>query len=58
MSGWSPSYELASFFIMIRNLLLEGSALINMDKVLVDYTEAEAREAFIRTCQTHGWAFS
>eukprot|EP01127_Copromyxa_protea_P016759 TRINITY_DN5040_c0_g1_i1.p1 TRINITY_DN5040_c0_g1~~TRINITY_DN5040_c0_g1_i1.p1 ORF type:complete len:239 (-),score=23.78 TRINITY_DN5040_c0_g1_i1:159-875(-) len=57
MSGWKPEFELAAFFVMIRNLLLEGSALINMDKAFLDYTEAEAREAFVRTCQTHGWSY-
>jgi len=57
-SGWQPDFELSSFFVMIRNLLLEGSALLDMDKAQLDYTEEEAREAFIRTCQTHGWAYS
>jgi hypothetical protein len=46
MSGWESGYELSSFFVMIRNLLLEGSALINMDRACFDYTEAyvERRE--------------
>jgi len=57
-SGWQPDFELSSFFVMIRNLLLEGSALLDMDRAQIDYTEEEAREAFIRTCQTHGWAYS
>eukprot|EP01126_Amoeba_proteus_P039302 TRINITY_DN4137_c0_g1_i9.p1 TRINITY_DN4137_c0_g1~~TRINITY_DN4137_c0_g1_i9.p1 ORF type:complete len:196 (+),score=32.29 TRINITY_DN4137_c0_g1_i9:64-588(+) len=57
MSGWVPGIELSSFFVMIRNLLLEGSALIDMNRTHNDYIETEAREAFIRTCQTHGWSF-
>jgi len=54
LSGWSPKNELTSFFIMIRNLLLEGSALINMDN-LTEYSEVEALEAFNRVATAHGW---
>jgi hypothetical protein len=39
---------------MIRNLLLEGSALINMED-MSDYTETEARQAFARVAKQHGW---
>jgi hypothetical protein len=39
---------------MIRDLLLAGSALINMDN-LADYTETEAQEAFNRVARAHGW---
>lgn len=39
LSGWEPGFDLSTFFVMIRNLLLEGSALINMDRALYDYTE-------------------
>jgi len=54
-SGWNPENELSSFFIMIRNLLIEGSALIDMDDPNGEYTEAEAREAFNRVARQHGW---
>src|SRR4051794_34066929 len=40
-SGWNSKNELLPFIIMIRNLLLEGSALIDTGN-LTDYTEAEA----------------
>jgi len=39
---------------MIRNLLVEGYALIDMSN-LNEYTEAEAREAFNRVAMQHGW---
>eukprot|EP00005_Dracoamoeba_jomungandri_P003665 CAMPEP_0174253666 /NCGR_PEP_ID=MMETSP0439-20130205/3032_1 /TAXON_ID=0 /ORGANISM="Stereomyxa ramosa, Strain Chinc5" /LENGTH=247 /DNA_ID=CAMNT_0015334815 /DNA_START=254 /DNA_END=994 /DNA_ORIENTATION=- len=55
-SGWKTVYaeEIETFFIMIRNLLVEGSALLNMDN-LSEYTEQEGREAFVRVAQQHGW---
>jgi len=56
-SGWNPKYSLSSFIIMIRNLLMEGGALIDMGD-LSDYTETEAREAFQRVALAHGWEIS
>eukprot|EP01116_Phalansterium_solitarium_P012441 TRINITY_DN2870_c0_g1_i1.p1 TRINITY_DN2870_c0_g1~~TRINITY_DN2870_c0_g1_i1.p1 ORF type:complete len:247 (+),score=60.77 TRINITY_DN2870_c0_g1_i1:159-899(+) len=53
-SGWSSQNELASFIVMIRNLLVEGHALINLGNTS-DYTEQEAREAFHRVAKQHGW---
>jgi len=53
-SGWNSKYELFPFIIMIRNLLLEGGALIDMDN-LSEYTEQEASEAFNRVARQHGW---
>jgi len=53
-SGWNSKNELFPFFVMMRNLLLEGFALIDMGN-LSDYTEAEAKEAFQRVAQAHGW---
>jgi hypothetical protein len=40
---------------MIRNLLLEGGALVDMDNYATDYSEQEAREAFDRVARAHGW---
>eukprot|EP01120_Amphizonella_sp_Union-15-10_P000304 TRINITY_DN10324_c0_g1_i1.p1 TRINITY_DN10324_c0_g1~~TRINITY_DN10324_c0_g1_i1.p1 ORF type:complete len:259 (+),score=59.75 TRINITY_DN10324_c0_g1_i1:48-824(+) len=54
-SGWQQEFDLVGLFIMIRNLLLEGSALIDMDNVHYDYTEEEARSAFDRVAKAHGW---
>lgn len=54
-SGWSSEFQLRPFFVMIRNLLLEGGALVDMDNAETDYSEAEAREAFDRVARAHGW---
>jgi len=54
-SGWDPKFQLSSFFIMIRNLLLEGGALVDMDSAGVEYSEEEARAAFQRVAEAHGW---
>mmetsp|Transcript_12279 Transcript_12279/g.16982 ORF Transcript_12279/g.16982 Transcript_12279/m.16982 type:complete len:263 (+) Transcript_12279:111-899(+) len=54
ISGWDPKNDLTSFFVMIRNILVEGGALIDMEH-LEDYTEEEAREAFARVAKAHGW---
>jgi len=54
-SGWNPENHMATFFVLVRNLLVEGFALIDMDSVGFDYTEAEARAAFDRVARQHGW---
>lgn len=54
-SGWSAEFQLQPFFVMIRNLLLEGGALVDMDNYATDYSEQEAREAFDRVARAHGW---
>jgi len=54
-SGWNSKNQMTTFFVMVRNLLLEGAALIDMDNAHNDYTEAEARAAFVRVAQQHGW---
>jgi len=54
-SGWNVEFQLRPFFVMIRNLLLDGGALVDMDNAGIDYSEQEAREAFDRVAQAHGW---
>eukprot|EP01094_Clydonella_sp_ATCC50884_P008778 TRINITY_DN1832_c0_g2_i1.p1 TRINITY_DN1832_c0_g2~~TRINITY_DN1832_c0_g2_i1.p1 ORF type:complete len:173 (-),score=52.05 TRINITY_DN1832_c0_g2_i1:168-686(-) len=54
MTGWQQDYDLSCFFVMVRNLLMEGGALLNMDD-LSDYSEEEARAAFQRVAKQHGW---
>lgn len=54
-SGWKPEFDLFSFVIMLRNLLIEGGALIDMDSSSQEYSEQEARSAFVRVAQAHGW---
>jgi len=53
-SGWDSKNNLVSFIIMIRNLLLDGGALIDMDS-LFEYTVEEARQAFDRVARQHKW---
>ena len=40
---------------MIRNLLMEGGALVDMTDPQRDYTDAEAQESFHRVAAQHGW---
>ncbi len=47
-TGWDREFQLRSFLVMIRSLLVEGGALVDMDNFSTDYTEQEAREAFDR----------
>lgn len=54
LSGWKPDNLLESFFVMIRHLLVEGGARINFDYD-VDYSEYEAKSAFMRVARDHGW---
>ena len=53
-SGWSPSTDITSLLVFIRNILVEGGALINLDQ-LEPYSESEARDAFLRVAKQHGW---
>jgi len=55
VSGWKNTFQLPSFLIMIRNLLLEGGALIDMDNAHHDYSQSEAEEAFLRVAKQHNW---
>jgi ubiquitin-protein ligase len=53
-SGWTPANTVESALVSIRaNLILGGARLDLHNKN--DYTEAEAREAFERMRQQHGW---
>lgn len=40
---------------MIRNLLMEGGALVDMTNPALDYSLREAQEAFTRVASQHGW---
>jgi len=55
VSGWSSEFKFTQFVIMIRNLLMEGGALIDMSNPALDYTVKEAQEAFFRVASQHGW---
>eukprot|EP01122_Echinamoeba_exundans_P013274 TRINITY_DN5768_c0_g1_i1.p1 TRINITY_DN5768_c0_g1~~TRINITY_DN5768_c0_g1_i1.p1 ORF type:complete len:190 (-),score=23.41 TRINITY_DN5768_c0_g1_i1:58-627(-) len=54
-SGWSRSVDFVSLFIFLRNLLIEGGALVDMTDPNSFYSEQEARDAFKRVAEAHGW---
>lgn len=54
-SGWERSVDVFALFIFLRNLLVEGGALIDMTDPKCEYSEEEAREAFKRVAAAHGW---
>jgi len=58
LSGWNPEFKLTQFVIMIRNLLMEGGALVDMSNPKIDYSIREAQEAFFRVASQHGWKVS
>eukprot|EP01090_Pellita_catalonica_P013058 TRINITY_DN3011_c0_g1_i2.p1 TRINITY_DN3011_c0_g1~~TRINITY_DN3011_c0_g1_i2.p1 ORF type:complete len:251 (-),score=38.23 TRINITY_DN3011_c0_g1_i2:19-771(-) len=49
-------FVLSTFFIMIRNLLLEGNALVDLGSAGTEYTEIEGKQAFLRVAKQHGWS--
>lgn len=52
--GWSVANTVESVIVSIRAQFLEGGARLDMSNKR-DYTEAEAKEAFDRMVETHGW---
>jgi len=46
-SGWNKNNEVISFFVMLRNLLVEGGAIVDMSN-LSQYSHWEAKSAFDR----------
>jgi ubiquitin-conjugating enzyme E2 Q len=53
-TGWNSENDLSTFLIMLRNLLVEGHALVDTGN-LSEYTPQEAAEAFVRVAGQHGW---
>lgn len=54
-SGWRPDFDFYSFIIMLRNLLIDGGALIDLSGEDYSYSKEEAYEAFVRVANAHGW---
>jgi len=52
--GWTPANTIESVIISVRAQFMEGGARLDLGNTR-DYTEAEAKEAFNRMVQTHGW---
>ena len=53
-SGWSPANTVEAVLVNIRANLLAGGARIDFANKH-DYTEHEAKDAFERMRQQHGW---
>eukprot|EP01027_Heterolobosea_sp_BB2_P019822 GEZU01027927.1.p1 GENE.GEZU01027927.1~~GEZU01027927.1.p1 ORF type:complete len:327 (+),score=157.29 GEZU01027927.1:179-1159(+) len=53
-SGWRPINDIESVLIQIRSEMIQGGARIDFANQS-EYTEHEAREAFIRVARHHGW---
>jgi len=54
-TGWSSKFCLPTFLIMIKQLLVEGGATLDRGRVHNNYTEQEAKSAFIRVAKQHHW---
>lgn len=53
-SGWDTSLTMESVLLSIRTNMITGGARLD-PRIQLDYSEAEAKEAFERTRQAHGW---
>jgi len=55
--GWDPKTKVEPLLVIIRQQLVEGKAEVYLNGKLsgTDYGEAEARKAFQRVAQQHGW---
>jgi len=52
--GWTPANTVEAVIISIRAQFLEGGARLDMSNKK-EYTESEAKEAYDRMVETHGW---
>ena len=54
MSGWRTDTAIGPLLISIRDLLVQGGAIPNLDDTR-DYEFEEARQAYVRVASQHGW---
>ena len=54
-SGWSSAYSVEAVLQMVRQAMLDGNGLLDSRRAQIPYSEAEARAAFTRVAQQHGW---
>jgi len=54
-SGWSPAYTIESLLVQLRSNFIAGEARLDPQRPNAPYSEMEAREAFRRVAQQHGW---
>jgi len=52
--GWTPANTIEAVIVSVRAQFMEGGARLDLSNTR-DYSEQEAREAFNRMVQTHGW---
>jgi ubiquitin-conjugating enzyme E2 Q len=52
--GWTPANTIEAVIVSIRAGFLEGGARLDLHNKH-DYSIAEAKDAFDRMVQTHGW---
>jgi ubiquitin-conjugating enzyme E2 Q len=52
--GWTAANTIEAVIVSIRAQFLEGGARLDLSNTK-DYSEAEAKDAFNRMVQTHGW---
>jgi ubiquitin-protein ligase len=53
--GWVPSTSIESLVITIESEILQGGGRLDRGNIHKPYSEARARESFIRVCRGHGW---
>ena len=53
--GWRPECTLRSVLVQVRAAMVEGGGRLDTRRPHVPYTMEEARHAFWRVAQQHGW---
>ena len=54
-SFWSSATSIETLLLLVRTALVEGGGTIDLRMGHVPYTLKEAREAYVRVAQKHGW---
>jgi len=54
-SGWTAQMPMESLLLSVRNLFIDGNAQVANQMPPRDYEYKEARIAFERAVETHGW---
>ena len=55
LDGWRPDFSGEALLLMLQATLMDGNARVDRYNPY-DYTEKEAREAFVRVAKDHGWS--
>ena len=53
--GWRADISGEALLLMLQSTIMDGKARVDHFSVY-DYTEKEAREAFVRVAKDHGWS--